>query len=543
MKKLLLCVLVLACAAVSLLIPSLLTRRKFNIALITVDTLRADYLSCYNKTAAVTSEMDMLARNGVLFQQAYSLIPRTLPAHASILTSRPPHELKIFDNGQAYQENFPILSEVLKSHGYSTAAFVSLAVLEKKFGLDRGFQTYNDDLKKQWHRTASQVNKDVFPWLEGHRDKPFFAWIHYSDPHAPYLPEGSPPDIEFLVDGLAREKFLLANGNRHSVSLRLRSGATTLEFRTLKKDKTRAGFFRRAYYAPASSGIEIVFGPEWHKERLETGRIGRFFDSAGKLDLINNNSEDVEVKFLFSGGVTQSVSDSLRNYAVEVRQIDKAIGALRDKLEQLGIANKTILVLTADHGEGLNSHGHISHAHALYNELLKVPLLIYHPFFGRKGNTVDQIVDHLDIMPTILDLAHVDVPFQMRGQSLGKYVTWELSDRFLHRNKRRPLSFASTPSLSGRTFAVQNGKFKMIKTFGQKKKQYSAYDLSVDPMERNNLLKTNPKAIRQHPFLEWKELLVHYARMSESARMNRPKKELDAEDLEMLEALGYIGKE
>jgi arylsulfatase A-like enzyme/Tfp pilus assembly protein PilF len=169
-----------------------------NLLLITVDTLRADYLSCNGSTRVRTPHLDRLAAAGVNFTRARAPVPLTLPSHASILTGNYPPTHTLRDNGShplpAAQET---LAERLEGRGYRTAAFVGSFVLDRRFGLEQGFDLYDDrtwsDLsmleRVDAERPAEQVLAAFRPWLAGLTDgEPFFAWIHLFDPHAPYTP-------------------------------------------------------------------------------------------------------------------------------------------------------------------------------------------------------------------------------------------------------------------------------------------------------------------------------------------------------------------
>ncbi|MFN0199720.1 MAG: sulfatase-like hydrolase/transferase, partial [Planctomycetaceae bacterium] len=120
-----------------------------NVLLITLDTTRADRLGCYRHEGALTPVIDRLAQRGVVFERAYAPVPLTLPSHASMLTGLYPPEHGLHNNGQgALPHELPTLATTLQSNGYDTGAFVAAFVLEKKFGLDRGFGTYDDDLSE-----------------------------------------------------------------------------------------------------------------------------------------------------------------------------------------------------------------------------------------------------------------------------------------------------------------------------------------------------------------------------------------------------------
>lgn len=168
-----------------------------NLLLITLDTTRADRLGCYGYKPAATPTLDALAVRGTLFENAFAQVPLTLPSHSSILTGRYPREHGVRDNGRnALGKDFPTLATLAKEHGYQTAAFVASFVLDSRFGLERGFDTYNDDMGNvnfetqplEWQQPANVVTDRALQWLESSKRGPFFCWIHYYDPHQPYLP-------------------------------------------------------------------------------------------------------------------------------------------------------------------------------------------------------------------------------------------------------------------------------------------------------------------------------------------------------------------
>jgi arylsulfatase A-like enzyme/Tfp pilus assembly protein PilF len=171
-------------------------KQRFNLVLITLDTTRADHLGCYGHLPAATPVLDRLASAGVLFENACTVCPVTLPSHATMFTGMTPREHGLHHNGIGkLNARLPTLAETLRARGYETGAFVGAFVLNRKFGLDRGFQTY-DDLtgaefsESQMHRRrgGSLVVDAALSWLDGHCQRPFCCWVHLFDPHAPYRP-------------------------------------------------------------------------------------------------------------------------------------------------------------------------------------------------------------------------------------------------------------------------------------------------------------------------------------------------------------------
>jgi arylsulfatase A-like enzyme/tetratricopeptide (TPR) repeat protein len=171
---------------------------KPNVILVTMDTTRADHIGCYGYSGGKTPHLDALAERGILFEQAATSSPLTLPAHCSILTGMYPtyHGVRINGN-TALSEEQTTIAEVLSAQGYECGAFIGAFVLDGRWGLNQGFQHYDDqfDLKKYKHldlgaiqRPGDVVMDAALNWLEGQKNNPFFAWIHLYDPHTPYEP-------------------------------------------------------------------------------------------------------------------------------------------------------------------------------------------------------------------------------------------------------------------------------------------------------------------------------------------------------------------
>jgi arylsulfatase A-like enzyme/tetratricopeptide (TPR) repeat protein len=164
-----------------------------NVVVISIDTCRADGLSCYGFGRKSTPNIDAIAQDAVLFTRAHSTNPYTLPAHSSMLTGTNPPYHGVHDNTNYRLSKANVtLAEILRDHGYRTAAFVSASVLEAKFGLDQGFDTYDDqDFSEDYpfsQRLGGDTSREAITWLDEHGDQPFFLFLHYFDLHAPYEP-------------------------------------------------------------------------------------------------------------------------------------------------------------------------------------------------------------------------------------------------------------------------------------------------------------------------------------------------------------------
>lgn len=168
-----------------------------NVLLITVDTLRADHLSCYGYARNTSPYIDGLAREGTRFSRAYTSIPLTGPAHISLFTGRYPQENGVRRNGVAPpdQRALVTLPQILRGHGYQTGAFISSwPLLGRLTHLNRYFGSYDETLTRSYQifnssRYAEDVTPPALKWLRKHanKKKPFFLWVHYFDPHEPYI--------------------------------------------------------------------------------------------------------------------------------------------------------------------------------------------------------------------------------------------------------------------------------------------------------------------------------------------------------------------
>ncbi len=172
--------------------------KDWNVILITVDTLRADKIGCYGAPQVKTPTMDVFAARGIRYERCIAQTPLTLPSHATILTGTLPMFHGVRDNGGfVVPSELVTLAEIFKGKGYDTAAFVAAYVLDSKWGLNQGFDTYFDkfDLSRferislgEVQRPANEVIDEALGWIDKKKDGKFFAWIHLYDPHTPYAP-------------------------------------------------------------------------------------------------------------------------------------------------------------------------------------------------------------------------------------------------------------------------------------------------------------------------------------------------------------------
>ena len=165
------------------------------VVLISIDTLRADHLGCYGYPRDTSPSIDSLARESVVFNHAVACTPITLPSHCSMLTGTTPPQHQVHDNiGYQLHSSSTTLAEILKENGFTTGAVIGAYPLDAQFGLDQGFDTYDDDIKQAQagvfkfanERDAAEVTELANKWLKNHRKEEFLLFVHYYDPHLPY---------------------------------------------------------------------------------------------------------------------------------------------------------------------------------------------------------------------------------------------------------------------------------------------------------------------------------------------------------------------
>jgi len=508
--------------------------RPENFILITLDTQRADYIGAYEPAKAATPNIDLLAREGTLFRNAYSLIPITLPSHASIFFSEPPHLVRNYNNGQkiAVKRARPSFVNLFRKKGYATAAFVSLGVLKSPFGLEQGFDHYEDEFPpERWYLSAGEVNRRVDSWLETNKDRPFFLWIHYSDPHDPYAPPSSPLDFSlFLNDRLVAETSL-QKYTFNEVALDLKPGNNQLRIEFVNEFDDRPDHFLGRLDS-------VEFSPEPEPESfLVDFRRGWFIRGADQMFFFKNNSLIEiqnkaglkQVKFTFRGKPNLNRESVPICYRREVEYMDSEIGKLWDRLREYQLFDKTAILLVGDHGEGLgeyhNDFGdpHFGHIHYLYDVYLHVPLIIRNPLKAQKGVVRSDYVTLLDVAPTIAAMAGLKPFPHSQGRNIARPDAGT-----------KPVIFEETyrPEAFQDRFGLLSPPWHLILT--PRRERYELYNLEEDPGEKSNLFDG-----RNWP----SELLPLRQKLEGLARDilgNKQEIQIDDQTKEMLRALGYI---
>jgi len=503
-----------------------------NVILITLDTQRSDFLSTYTAGKAETHNIDKLAAQGMLFTQAYSLIPITLPAHAAIFYSLPPHRLQLYNNGQLFKPDKGLISlaEIFNRKGFSTAAFISLGVLQAKFGLQQGFSQYFDSLPPQrWYLNAEEVNHNVYKWLDTHRQEKFFIWLHYSDPHEPYSYPEQEADLSFFLNGQKIKDVCVQSLEHISIKFELQSGLNTIRLKVLNPfprpwNETRISLNDFHFFSSESLSFEFVNITLLDRDGA---RILALRDEG--LIHINNPGKTKEVEFNAKGNINLFPSERIAAYRRETEYLDQKIGELIDRLTALGLYSKSIIFLVGDHGEGLGEYQtgqgeyYFGHIHYLHNIYLKIPFIIHDPTAVERHLRISTPVSILDVAPTILGLMDWERPNFYQGRDLNKPGL----------NKSYPV-FTETylPEAIQDRFAAFSFPWHLI--FTPELQRFELYDLNKDPEEKHDVFSIN----RDRP--EIIKLTREIQNKSREILKNKKEVKLDKNSEEMLRSLGYI---
>ena len=508
--------------------------RPENFILITLDTQRADYISAYGQGGASTPRLDALAGDGVLFRNAYSPIPITMPAHASIFFSAPPHELRNYNNGQKVgaRRSLPSLTNLFRKAGFSTGAFVSLGVLAAGYGLDQGFAVYEDAFPAdRWYLTAGEVNARVFPWLEANAGRRFFLWVHYSDPHDPYAAPGAPKDLRLYLNGEPVAETSLQTYTLNEVDQNLKPGRNELRFEFANAfDPNPDHFLGRLdlvdFSPPLTAGaLEADFRRGWYVRRPDNV----YFFKGYSFVAIDNTAGLKTVRFTFRGKPLLSVEAARASYGREVEYMDDEIGKLWDKLRELGLYDRTAVLLVGDHGEGLgeyhNDFGdpHVGHVHFLYGVYTRVPFIVKRAMSSGKGESRRDVVNLLDVAPTAAGMMGFKPPASFRGRDVFRPA--KNKDAGFFEETYRPEAYQDR-------FGLLAPPWHMI--FTPENNKLELYNLEQDPGEKSDVYPRDSSA---------PEAAALRRRLEEFARRVLSGKEdiqIDDQTKEMLRALGYI---
>jgi arylsulfatase len=456
-----------------------------NIVLITVDTLRADHLGCYGHVRDTTPHLDALAAEGVRFERSIATSATTLPAHLSLFTGLYPHQHGYLRNNDAVGNPIRVragrvpVAEALRGAGYTTAAFVSAAPVSRLAGFHAGFDAFSDP--EEANRKGAVTTRLALRWLRAApRDKPVFLWLHYWDPHEPNAP---PEPYASMFAGSAELDALI-------------------DARRIDPARLQAAF------------EPLYRARHFHVNLYERKQL----DAVPPIEHAN-------------------VVDLLNRYDGDVRYTDDQIGLVLGALDELGLATNTIVVVTADHGQGLGQHDWLEHGRVT-GENVHVPLIVRFPGdLVPQPQVVTRVVSAVDVVPSVL--GRVGLPAlagwlaQARGEDVFGGAPHPRPFAFSQRSTRTKDRAWETGTSTALTFA----RWKLVHQEGGADE---LYDLGADPGETQDVAGRYPDVVQQL-------LRISAAVLADGPEGDAPDAEQGGAQAEALraelDALGYGGDE
>lgn len=348
------------------------------LVVISVDTLRADYTGPYGAPEGRTPFLDRIARESVVFERAYSQANETQPSHASLFTSRFPSQLGPVTEDMTIPDGTPTLATALSAAGWRTGAMVAGGHLARVLGLDDGFQQYVEGRRMgSFQQTAPMALRWLDESLAG--DQPWLLFLHSYDCHIPY----AKPNVfgRAATPGYAGPMAQIVND--------------PLAFEAI---------YERMYFPRLPEGQDRDSVGARLKEPGMGDRMAQWATMPG-IEHVDLTDEDVA----FLRGL----------YATGVSYADLWLGVVWAELEQRGVLENSVVVILSDHGEDLLDHGMMSHHHRMHDASLRVPLLVRLPGGAGGGTRVREVVELLDVTPTLLAMHGVPVPAGMNGRDLN----------------------------------------------------------------------------------------------------------------------------
>lgn len=466
---------------------SIKSNDKPNVVLIIMDATRTDHLSCHGYYRETAPNLEALAGEGVLFENAISAAPWTLPSITSIFTGTYPSRHGNRTLHSVMDDGLLTLAQILTSQGYSTAAFHTAGYIGPSWRTDKGFQQIQGRLFRDRNLVelfehavvrvrdiltnnndcgASWINNQVQDWVTNCHE-PFLLYLHYMEPHVKYRSPW-PYCWQYLNDPSDWIRSLRVNRRRTWI--------------------------------------------EW--------LVGQVTLEAADFEILAN---------LYDGAI---------NY------LDKKIGEVVSMLRQRGILDNSVLIVTADHGENLGDHGMMGHQWCLYETLIKVPLIIRYPEAFPPGLRISGLVQTVDILPTLIDILQItsdELSDQLQGQSLisegricprRRYGFAEEVGYGIETWSQKYPEFDFSP-FDRELRAIRTDRYKYIWSSNG---QDELYNLVNDPKELHNLIAEFPSEVSR-----LSKILQDWHQQSSAGAFARRTTELDESVERRLRDLGYIG--
>lgn len=454
--------------------------RAPNVLLITLDTCRADRLGCYGNQRIQTPVLDGLAAEGTLFEQAYTPVPSTLPSHATIMTGLHPAQHGVHDNGLYHLEDrFETIAERLAARGYATGAFVSAYVLDPRFGLDQGFEVYDADVD------LPLMNVDVEA-----------------------LPEG-------MEEGRRDWVIQLATAYQRRARPTTRAAVRWIE------QLDSGPFFLWVHYFDAHQPYQPP--KPWHRAYDP--------DYTGGM----NGDKDLFWRKYRSRQIDQAdIDHMIARYDGEIAYMDVWIGKLLEAVQSGGWWDDTLIVVVGDHGEGFGEHNQRwEHNSGIYDEAVRVPLIVRRPDGAGAGSRVRGLVRTLDVTPTVQEFLDLP-PIPGQGRSLLP-LTLDASAEAPGEILLEALRFEQIAPQPFSFVGLRRDEIKLVLALDREEDviKRELFAVGADPRESLSLAVDRAETAAALEARLREEL-------TRIQRVDLPTRSLDSDESQALEELGYL---
>ncbi len=492
--------------------------RPPHVILISIDTLRADHLGCYGYPRETSPAIDVLASRGVRFENAFSQASWTLPSHMSVMTSQYASVHGVENDEVSLAESVTTLAEAFRQGGYYTSAFVSWVYVGRSFGFAHGFDQFRELINRDHLQMASgggayraeHVTGHVASWLDAYLKRTLAG-------------EG----VGEGVGGGAGEGAGGGNG----------------------QDGGRPLFLFVHYFDPHMDyspppPYDTMFGSPYSGPAKGTHRyLSRYIKYFPVPPAQMPERDREHVVALYDG---------------EIRYTDDHLGRLLAFLDSKLDLDRCVVALMSDHGEEFGDHGSMEgHGWTLYDEVIRVPLILRLPEARAAGSVVGRPVELIDLAPTLLSLASLDAPEGFQGEDLTRWIpgvgatSGGVGEGVGNRapgssTGEGALVYAENARFNIERQAVRGPRFKLIGTADTGQNHFGApvragtefFDVSRDPGEQSDLAGSD-HPVAAYLTRELADFREHTARLAESVPRGEPV-DLAPEDIELLRSLGYV---
>ncbi len=456
--------------------------RPQGVIFIWADTLRRDHLPFYGYSRPTAPVLARLASEGTLFEDPVAQASWTKASGPSMMTSLYPTSTGVQSFNDVLPSSAYTLAEAFREEGRATLALVSIPFVGRFSRMHQGFEELHEPgaLDRSGPlrlKTARPAVDRLLPWLDEHRDVPFFVLLHVADPHSPFRPE-PPYDSLFSDPG----------------------------------------------------------GHAEHQRQME--RVKPFIRNPNMRTRVMPTREDLQAAGIDPEAYVAREKDW---YDGSIRAMDTELGRVVERLRELGLDRRTLVVFTSDHGEEFLEHGRMFHQQTVYGELANVPLFFWWPGHVPAGKRVPELVQSIDIMPTLLELSGVRSPAGVQGASLVPFLKGE-------RNAAWPRPavteasgrMAATQEEIEESFAIALDRWKLVhhRRRPPGRPEYELFDRREDPLDQKDISSKHPETVQRLA-----GELAAWRKLAESMRLRADSQlagSLSAEELERLRALGYI---